>query len=149
MRKSIRNYELRIRRVKVAEDEAAYGKSIREPDDVAEVARALIGDAAQEHFCVFMLDIRNRIIGYYEAGRGGIDSCPVDPRSVFRTSIAVGASSILIAHNHPSGDPSPSKEDLALTKRLKDGAKLLGLTLLDHVIVTDDEVLSMRERCMM
>jgi DNA repair protein RadC len=76
------------------------------------------------------------IIGYTETARGSIDRCPVDPRCVFRAAITAGALAIIVAHNHPSGDRSPSREDRRLTERLRAGTELLGIGLLDHVIVT-------------
>jgi DNA repair protein RadC len=137
---------LRIRRVTLADAGAPYGEAIREPDDVARIAQALIGDAAEERFIVLVLDIKNRVLGFTEAGRGCVDSCPVDPRTVFRTAIALGASGIVASHCHPSGDPRPSAEDIALTKRLKAAGDLLGIQLLDHVIVTDTATVSMLGR---
>ena len=93
---------------------------------------------------VFLLDIKTRVLGYHEAGRGSIDSCPVDPRAVYRTAVAVGASSIICSHNHPSGDSTPSTDDILLTRRLKDAGQLLGIQLL--VIVTDSGTTSLCER---
>ena len=146
MKTTIRNIELKVKRVAVGEGTEPYGASVRSPDDVSRIAQKLIGDDAQERFLVFVLDIRNRVIGYHEAGRGSIDSCPVDIRVVFRTAVALGASSILAAHNHPSGDATPSSDDIILTRRLKEAGELLGIPLLDHVIVTDSGTTSLRER---
>ncbi|MFC1610293.1 RadC family protein [Myxococcota bacterium] len=146
MMKTIRNFEMKVRRVRIGEQQPPYGQSISTPERVAEIAKTLIGECAQESFCVFLLDVKNLITGYSEVGRGGIDSCPVDPRAVFRAAIATGASSIIVAHNHPSGDPEPSRDDLDLTEKLSEGAELLGLTLLDHVIVTDEDTVSLRGR---
>ena len=90
--------------------------------------------------------MKNRVLGFTIAAVGAIDSCPVDPRTVFRTAVALGASGIVASHCHPSGDPSPSHEDIELTKRLKAAGDLLGIQLLDHVIVTDTARVSFRER---
>jgi DNA repair protein RadC len=144
--KSIKNYELRVRRVKLADAGAPYGEPIRQPGDVGRIVQALIGDAAQEHFCVLILDVKNRVLGFTIAAVGAIDSCPVDPRTVYRTAVALGASGIVASHSHPSGDPTPSREDIELTKRLKAAGDLLGIQLLDHVIVTDTARVSFRER---
>jgi DNA repair protein RadC len=140
--KTIRNYELKIRRIQVSEAIEPYGTKITEPGHVADIARSLIGDAAEEHFFAFMLDIRNRIVGFSEVARGSIDACSVDARSVFRTAVITGASSLAICHNHPSGKPAPSTQDIALTKRLVDCGQLLGLPIIDHVIVTDGDTFS-------
>ena len=144
--KTIRNFELKVKRVAVGEGTAPYGASVRSPSDVARITQLLIGESAQEHFLVVLLDVKNRVLGYSETSRGGIDTCPVDPRIVFRTALAVGASSLIAAHNHPSGDCTPSTDDIILTRRLKEAGELLGIPLLDHVIVTDSGTTSLRER---
>lgn len=90
--------------------------------------------------------MKNRVLGFTIAAVGAIDSCPVDPRTVFRAAVALGASGIVASHCHPSGDPTPSKDDIELTKRLKAAGDLLGIQLLDHVIVTDTARVSLRER---
>jgi DNA repair protein RadC len=143
---TIKNFELKVKRVAVGEGSEPYGASVRSPSDVARIAQALIGDSAQEHFCVFLLDVKNRVVGFTQAAMGAIDSCPVDPRSVFRAAVATGASAIVVTHNHPSGDLRPSAEDLHLTQRLKAAGDLLGIALLDHVLVTDTGTTSLRER---
>jgi len=139
---SVKNYELKVKRVQLPEP---YGQIVRVPGDVVRLARMLIGDSAQEKFCVFHLDVKNKVIGFSEAAVGGIDSCPVDMRSVFRTAIVLGASGIVIAHCHPSGDAALSPDDVNLTQRVKEAAKLLGIILLDHVVVTDVGGVSMQE----
>jgi len=146
MAKTIRNYELKIKRVQVADGGAPYGESIHESGDVAKIARSLIGDSAQEVFCILHLDVKNKVLGYTEAFRGGISTCGVDPRVIFRAAIAVGATSIVLAHSHPSGDLTPSTEDISLTNRLIAGGEILGVAILDHVIVTDRDASSMRAR---
>ena len=139
------NYSLRVRRVDFPMASESLGAPIRCPKDVARAAQGLIGDATQEHFLAFYLNPQHRILGYTEVGVGGADYCPVDPRTVFRTALIVGSTAVIVAHNHPSGDPTPSAEDKNLTERLKEGAKLLGLELLDHVVVTDTATVSFRE----
>ena len=97
---------------------------------------------ATEHFVVFILDVRNRVLGYTVAGQGGIDTCPVDPRAVFRSAVIIGASAIIVAHNHPSGDPTPSVEDRTVTERLRKAGELLGIQVLDHVVLGEDRYFS-------
>ena len=92
------------------------------------------------------LDVKNRVIGFTEAARGGIDSCPVDLRSVFRAAIAVGATAIVVAHNHPSGDPTPSPEDVTVTQKIVQGGLLLDIEVLDHLIVGQGRFVSLKER---
>jgi DNA repair protein RadC len=146
MKTTIRNIELKVKRVAVSEGTEPYGASVRSPNDVARIAQSLIGDSAQEMFLVFILDVKNRLVGFHEASRGSIDSCPVDPRMVFRPAVALGASGFVAVHNHPSGDKTPSTDDIILARRLKEAGELLGIQLLDHVIVSDSARTSLLER---
>lgn len=143
---TIRNYELRIKRLAVSEQPAGYGRCVQGPTDVARLAGELIGDLTQEVFWIFHLDSRNKLLGFTEIGRGGLDRCPVDLRALFRAALAVGSASVLAVHNHPSSDTEPSPEDLALTRRLRSAGELLGIALLDHVIVSQHGFTSLRER---
>jgi DNA repair protein RadC len=77
------------------------------------------------------------VIGYYEVSRGTLDSTLVHPREVFKAAILANAAAIILTHNHPSGDPTPSPDDLALTQRLVQAGQIIGIDVLDHVIVGD------------
>ena len=150
--KTVKRITIKADRVKVAEDAPLYkvaGQPIVSPDIVADMVadmvRALIGATDAEHFIVIPVDVRNRPLGVELVAVGSVDACPVDPRSVFRSAILLAASAIVIVHNHPSGDTTPSAEDKRLTERLVKGAKILGLQILDHVIVTDDNYYSLAE----
>jgi DNA repair protein RadC len=138
---TINNYELRVKKVKYS---TPYGTQLETSDSVARVAASLIGDKAQEHFIVLATNVRNEVVGYWIAGVGSIDSCPVDMRSVFRMAVVVGATALAISHNHPSGYLNPSDKDIDITKKIRDAAKLLDLMLIDHVIVSGTEHYSMR-----
>lgn len=135
--KTIKRMSLRVSRDRLAEDSGPYNKQVLGSADVVRIAAALIGDEDQEVVLAFHLDIKNRILGYHEIARGSIDGAVVMPREVFRTAIINGAAGIVLAHNHPSGDPTPSAEDRDLTTRLDKAGTLLGLRLLDHVIIGD------------
>ena len=136
--KTIQRLELKVRRVPCCgEDPVPYGQGIRTPGDVVQAARGLLQDEAQEVFLAFPLDIKNKILGYCEVARGSVDACQVHAREVFRAAVLLGASSVILAHNHPSGDPAPSHEDDALTRRLVEAGKILGIQILDHVVVGD------------
>jgi DNA repair protein RadC len=138
--KTIQRIELRVSRVKISEDGAEYGgRRVSHAADVATIARALIGQAPQELFLCFHLDVKNRVLGYVEVARGSVSSCTVAPREVYRAAVLAGATAVIFAHNHPSGDTTPSSEDVYITKRLSDCGKLLGIQVLDHVIVTEDQ----------
>ncbi len=99
---------------------------------------AHIPHAPAEYFVALALDAKNRIIGFEVVSKGGISACPVEPASVFRGLLLQCAVGVVFVHNHPSGDPSPSPDDEALTERLRLAGQLLGIRVLDHVIVVED-----------
>ena len=109
--------------------------TIRHGGDVVSLVRAFLGDDPRERFAVVYLDTKNRPIAVHEAHVGTCDSSPVHPREVFGPAVSLAATAIVVAHNHPSGDPTPSAEDRAVTQRLRDAGELLGIQLLDHVVV--------------
>ena len=137
--KTIKRVELRVKREHLAESKTPYNICISCPRDVANIARSILSGVDQERFLVFPLDVKKKILGYTEIARGSVDTCPVDPREVFRTAIVMGASAIILVHNHPSGDPNASDEDTELTKRLCKAGKFLGLPILDHLIITPNK----------
>ena len=113
--------------------------SVREPEAAYKLLRPLMTAAtdgdSQEGFFVVMLNTKNKIIGApVEVARGLLESCPIHPRQVFRAAIACSAASILLAHNHPSHDPTPSKEDIDITRRLIEAARILGIRIIDHLV---------------
>lgn len=101
----------------------------------------------RERFYAIYLDVRGKIIGYECVAVGHLAGVEVHPREVFRGAILAGAHSIIVGHNHPSGDPEPSVEDVCLTKRLKQAGDLIGIALLDHIVVTDTESKSCIDDC--
>lgn len=107
----------------------------------AHFAPKLEGSRHEEFWALF-LDNRNRIVGEYQVAVGGWTCCQIDPKCLFQKALLAGALSIILVHNHPSGDPNPSSEDHDMTSRLKTGAESLGLTILDHVIVASDAYFS-------
>lgn len=98
----------------------------------------------QEEFLIVTLDTKNRVRRVVRITRGTLNASLVHPREVFRPAIADAASAILLIHNHPSGDPTPSREDFAVTDRLTEVGKLIGITVLDHIVV-GDKAISIRE----
>ena len=110
---------------------------VKEPYDVAKFLRKLIGDKDREYFAVLCLDTGLKINGYEIVSIGTLNSALVHPREVFKTAIKTNASEIILGHNHPSGDTNPSKEDIEITKRLKEAGNILGIPIIDHVIVGD------------
>ena len=108
--------------------------------DAASAARALRANlrvSEQECFMVLLLDVKNRLIGSRELFVGTVNSTNVHPRDIFREAVRMNAVSVIVGHNHPSGDLNPSKADIALTRRLLDAGKIMGIPLLDHIIVGD------------
>lgn len=119
---------------------------IRNSEHVADLFRKIIDvDDTREHMIVFHLDGNHTVTNYNIAGVGTANRCNVHPRDVFQSALLNGAVSIVIAHNHPSGNCRPSQEDINVTHRMNEAAILLNITLLDHVIVTLDDCYSLRE----
>lgn len=105
----------------------------------------LAGDAVQEEFHIVTLDTKHKPIRTHKITVGTLDSSLVHPREVFRPAIRDAAAAVLLVHNHPSGDPTPSREDHAVTERLTEAGKLIGIGVLDHIIVARERCLSLRE----
>ncbi len=119
------------------------GRVLHSPTDVADVLRGLLGRKEQEYFVVILLDARQRIIDIIGVGMGTLSQVDVHPREVFRDAVRLGAHSIIIAHNHPSGDAEPSSADVVLTERLAEVGRMQGIPVLDHIVVTRDEFVSL------
>ena len=119
---------------------------IRAPQDVANILIPLIGHQEQEHFVVLYLDTRNRVTDREVLYKGTLNTAPVRIAEVFRGAIRRQCASIIIGHNHPSSDPSPSPEDVSLTRRLVETGKTLEVELLDHMVIAGNRFVSLRER---
>jgi DNA repair protein RadC len=110
---------------------------LRSPQDVQRYLVPRLTVRAREQFHVLCFNSRNVLLQDIRVAEGTTDACPVDPREVFRAALAVRAAAIVLAHNHPSGDPDPSLSDLALTRQLVEAGRMLGIRVLDHVIIGD------------
>tara|TARA_R110002096_G_scaffold44524_9_gene119873 strand:- start:26654 stop:27418 length:765 start_codon:yes stop_codon:yes gene_type:complete len=119
---------------------------VRGPDDIFNRLRRRLVGLDQEVFVVLALDVRGRILDEIEVARGSLSSVEVHPREVFRPLIRRSAYACVVAHNHPSGDPTPSQDDLQLTRRLQDVGRIVGIELLDHVIVASGGYTSMADQ---
>lgn len=115
---------------------------IREPEDVVRLLAPRLRDLAVEEFHLVVLDSQSQVRRQVLVTRGLLNSSLVHPREVFRAAIAEAAAGIIVVHNHPSGDPSPSPEDRAVTRQLAEAGRLLDVPLYDHVIVAGDRFLS-------
>lgn len=123
--------------------------SLKTPEDVAKIAWSKLKDKKKEHFLVLLLSSRNHLILITEVSIGSLNANIVHPREVFKEAIKASAASVIFVHNHPSGDPEPSDEDIQLTKRLIEAGKLLGIDVLDHIILGDKVFLSMKGKKLM
>lgn len=113
--------------------------------DVFKLFHDRLKDKKEEHFYVLMLSTKNHIIKEEFVSKGVLDSAIIHPREIFKPAIRHSASRIILVHNHPSGDPSPSEEDLEITKKLIESGKLIDIKVLDHVIVGRDGYYSFKE----
>ena len=120
---------------------------VRFPAEAAPMIAQYIGESDREVFVVALLTIRHRVIGLHTVSVGCLSSSLVHPREVFKPAILAGCAALLIAHNHPSGDPDPSADDVALTRRLASAGALLGIEIIDHLIVGEaGRFVSLKER---
>ena len=117
---------------------------IKTPEDVESLVRTKLKGKKKEYFLVLSLDTRGKLIKTSEVSVGSLDSSIVHPREVFKEALTASAASVIFVHNHPSGDPEPSEDDIKLTKRLTDAGDILGIDVLDHVITGDDDFRSLK-----
>lgn len=130
---------------RLVDEPIARGQPVRSPRDVQRHFRGRLRDSQRESFHVLLVDARHRLISTEEVSVGTLTASLVHPREVFRGAIRNAAAALVLVHNHPSGDPSPSAEDRSVTERLRSAGALLGIRVLDHVIVTDSAYFSFRE----
>jgi DNA repair protein RadC len=126
--------------------EAVDRSVVKSPDDVAGLVRNRLKDKKKEYFLALLLDTRNQLIKIAEISVGSLDSSIVHPREVFKEAISASAASVIFAHNHPSGDPEASEDDIKLTKRLAEAGEIVGIDVLDHIIIGDKKYLSLKGR---
>ena len=123
--------------------------SISCPDDVRRLLGPEMAPLAQEQLRVLLLNTRNLVVGQRVVYQGNVNSSMIRPAEVLRPAVIEAVPSIIISHNHPSGDPTPSPEDAAITRELSQAAKLLGIELLDHVVIGGEKFVSLKERGLM
>jgi len=117
---------------------------IRSADDAAEYVMDRLRHLKKEHFMTLHLDTKHGVIGEEIVSVGSLDASIVHPREIFKTAVKRSASAILCIHNHPSGDPTPSPEDVAVTRRLCEAGRLLGIDVLDHLVIGDGRYVSLK-----
>jgi DNA repair protein RadC len=130
---------------RVARARLPEAAAISRPQDAADLLMEELRHLREEHFVVLFLNTKNRVIGRQTLSIGSLNASVVHPREVFRAAIRRSSASILCAHNHPSGDPTPSQEDILLTKRLAEAGEIVGIELLDHIVIGDHRFVSLKE----
>lgn len=119
---------------------------IKSPEDAAAYLMTDMSSLVQEHFVVLFLNVKNEVLHKQTIFIGSLNSSIVHPREIFREAVKRSAASIICAHNHPSGNPSPSPEDIEVTKRLVEAGSIIGIELLDHLIIGDHRFISLKEK---
>lgn len=119
---------------------------IRSPHDAAGLLMEELRFLNKEHFVCLFLNTKNHVIGQETVSVGSLNATVVHPREVYRSAIQRSSASIICAHNHPSGDPTPSSEDIDLTSRLAEAGRIVGIELLDHLIIGDRKFVSLKEK---
>jgi DNA repair protein RadC len=132
------------RRQDIEPDVGRY--SIKDPETLVKVIRKGIKEKAKEHFKLVLLNTRHKIIGISTISVGTLNASLVHPREVFREALAHSACAMILVHNHPSDDLNPSDDDLAMTRRLVDAGRLMGVEVLDHIIITRTGYASFKQR---
>ena len=128
------------------EDYSEAGKKpvVKTPEEVVSLVRGRLKGKKKEYFLALLLDTRNQLIKVSEISVGSLDTNIVHPREVFKEAISASAASVIFVHNHPSGDPEASEDDIKLTKRLAEVGEIMGIDVLDHIIIGDKKHLSLK-----
>ncbi|MEX2569778.1 MAG: DNA repair protein RadC, partial [Gemmatimonadota bacterium] len=134
---------------RAVEEERGERERIRCAADVHALMRLSMRDLPHEEFHVLLLNTQNEVLRKLQVTRGTLDASLVHPREVFRAAISESAASIILVHNHPSGDPSPSAEDRSVTRQLRGAGSIIGIEVLDHVIIGERRYVSLAESGMM
>ena len=113
--------------------------AIKSPDDAATIGKEFmrIHEEPEEYMYMICMNVKNKVIGVFEISHGTVNASLVTPREVFQKALLANAVSIIVMHNHPSGDSTPSREDIEVTKRLVEAGKVIGIEVLDHIVVGD------------
>ena len=124
--------------------EAGEKPIIKKPEDVVDLVKVRLKGKKKEYFLALMLDTRSRLIKVAEISIGSLDGSIVHPREVFKEAISASAASVVFVHNHPSGDPTASEDDIGLNRRLAKAGDIVGIDVLDHIIIGDKKFLSLK-----
>lgn len=131
----------------VKESTAKYETNrVSSPTSAYDIAKQFLQDVDREHFIVMCLDTKNKVNAINTVSIGSINATTLHPREVFKPAILSNSASIIVAHNHPSGDAEPSPEDVHMTKRLVEVGELMGIPCLDHIVIGDGYFVSLKQR---
>lgn len=131
---------------RLATSELGEDKPVKCPQDVADLLMEEMRYLKKEHMKLILLNIKCNLISVEEVSIGSLNASIVHPREVFNPAIKKSSASIIMVHNHPSGDPTPSSEDAAITVRISEAGKIIGIELVDHIIIGDGKYISMKEK---
>ncbi|MBW9234528.1 DNA repair protein RadC, partial [Leptospira santarosai] len=120
--------------------------TVRSPKDAATFLMTDMTSLKQENFVVLFMNVKNQVLHKQTIFIGSLNASIVHPREIFREAVKRSAAAIICAHNHPSGNPSPSPEDIEVTKRIQEAGHIMGIELLDHVIIGDHQFISLKEK---
>ena len=121
-------------------------RRIQAPKDAVEIGKRFLEESDREQLLVCCLDAKNQPTAINVVSVGNLNNSLVHPREVFKSAILSNSASIILFHNHPSGDPTPSKEDTNITERIKESGNILGIKLIDHIIIGDNSYYSLKEK---
>lgn len=121
-------------------------RNVKSPDDAYKLLKQFLVDVDREYFLVVCLDTKNQPTAINVCHIGSLNASIVHPREVLKPAILSNSASIIVAHNHPSNDPTPSREDIEVTKRLVEAGKVIGIEVLDHLVVCTDKFISLKEK---
>ena len=132
-------YRIPIYKVSLVRESSIPSESrqIKSSTDIVQMLRDYLDEVDREHFIIVMLDSKNKLIGIHTVSVGSLTSSLVHPREVFKPICLSNAAAVILAHNHPSGDPMPSQEDIAITNRLRRCGEFMGIRILDHIVLGD------------
>lgn len=121
-------------------------RNVRSPEDAYKLLKQFLVEVDREYFIVVCLDMKNQPTAINVCHIGSLNASIVHPREVLKPAILSNSASVIVAHNHPSNDPTPSREDIEVTKRLVEAGKIIGIEVLDHLVVCSDKFISLKEK---
>ncbi len=131
---------------RISKSSVSFNKEFLSPEIIANYYMEDLRHLETEHLIVVMLNTKHRFLGDFELSKGTVNASMASPREAYIEALKAGAVYIVLIHNHPSGDPLPSREDIVTTKRMKEAGNIIGITLIDHIIIGDNKYISLKQR---